>query len=83
MLSLLAVCILALAGGDVLLRIRRSASALARAKDELVEAIATLCQREGYLSLHDDVGDRMPSAAPDEEGALAKVIPLFRRSQRG
>jgi len=25
----------------------------------------------------------MPSAAPDEEGALAKVIPLFRRSQRG
>jgi len=50
---------------------------------ELVEAIAARCRREGYLSLHDDVGDRMPSAAPDEEGTLAKVIPLFRRSQRG
>ena len=36
---------------------------------ELVEAIATLCRREGYLSLHDDVGDRMPSAASDEEVA--------------
>ena len=50
---------------------------------ELAEAIATLCRREGYLSLHDDVSDRMPSPAPAEETALAKVIPLFRRSQRG
>jgi len=40
-------------------------------------------RREGYLSLHDDVNDRMPSPAPAEETALAKVIPLFRRSQRG
>jgi hypothetical protein len=50
---------------------------------ELAEAIATLCRREGYLSLHDDVRERMPSAAPAEEATLAKVIPLFRRSQRG
>jgi hypothetical protein len=50
---------------------------------ELVEAIATLCRREGYLSLHDDVCDGMANAAPDEESTLAKVIPLFRRSQRG
>ncbi|HYY52887.1 MAG TPA: hypothetical protein VE755_08450 [Myxococcales bacterium] len=49
---------------------------------ELADAVATLCRREGYLSLHDDVSD-MPSAAPAEEGTLAKVIPLFRRSQRG
>ena len=50
---------------------------------ELVEAIATICRREGYLSLHDDVSDGVPSAGPDEEGTLAKVIPLFRRSQPG
>jgi len=50
---------------------------------ELAEAIATLCRREGYLSLHDDVRERMPAAVPAEETNLAKVIPLFRRSQRG
>ena len=49
---------------------------------ELIDAIATLCRREGYLSLHDDVRDRLPAPdAPDR--ALAKVIPLFRRSRRG
>ena len=50
---------------------------------ELIEAIATLCRREGYLSLHDDVRERFPRAEPDPDAALAKVIPLFRRSQRG
>jgi hypothetical protein len=49
---------------------------------ELADAIATLCRREGYLSLHDDVGERLTGAAPSP-AKLAKVIPLFKRSQRG
>jgi hypothetical protein len=50
---------------------------------ELIQAIAELCRKEGYLSLHDDVRERLSCApeAPDE--TLAKVIPLFRRSPRG
>jgi hypothetical protein len=50
---------------------------------ELTNAIATLCRREGYLSLHDDVRQRLGPHEPDESGDLAKVIPLFRRSQPG
>ncbi|HET9752649.1 MAG TPA: hypothetical protein VFP52_06795 [Myxococcales bacterium] len=48
---------------------------------ELAEAVAELCRREGYLSLHDDVRRALlrERLAPPE----AKVIPLFRRSQRG
>jgi hypothetical protein len=48
---------------------------------ELADAIGTLCRREGYLSLHDDVRNRVGENA--ESRKLAKVIPLFRRSQRG
>jgi hypothetical protein len=48
---------------------------------ELIDAIAALCRREGYLSLHDDVRERLPPASPGEK--LAKVIPLFKRSQPG
>ena len=50
---------------------------------ELIDAIGKLCRREGYLSLHDDVRDRLGTANEDAAGKLAKVIPLFRRSQRG
>ena len=50
---------------------------------ELTDAIAALCRREGYLSLHDDVRKRLAPNEPGENGDLAKVIPLFRRSQRG
>jgi hypothetical protein len=49
---------------------------------ELADAIATLCRREGFLSLHDDVRQHLADARRDH-GKLAKVIPLFRRSQRG
>jgi hypothetical protein len=49
---------------------------------ELVDAIGKLCRREGYLSLHDDVRERVRPPHRDG-GKLAKVIPLFRRSQRG
>ena len=37
----------------------------------------------GYLSLHDDVGKRLARNEPEKGGDLAKVIPLFRRSQPG
>ena len=50
---------------------------------ELTDAIAALCRREGYLSLHDDVSKRLVRKVSDEGGDLAKVIPLFKRSQRG
>jgi hypothetical protein len=52
---------------------------------ELADAISTLCRQEGYLSLHDDVRQRLAGAGRErgERGKLAKVIPLFRRSQRG
>jgi len=49
---------------------------------ELADAIAALCRREGYLSLHDDLRDRL-QREPAAEPGLAKVIPLFRRFQRG
>ena len=49
---------------------------------ELADAIGTLCRRQGYLSLHDDVRDRL-GCKDRSGGKLAKVIPLFRRSQRG
>jgi hypothetical protein len=49
---------------------------------ELADAIATLCRREGFLSLHDDLPARL-QRTPREKGKLAKVIPLFRRSRRG
>jgi hypothetical protein len=50
---------------------------------ELIEAIAALCRKEGYLSLHDDVRERLAPAPDEPQQTLAKVIPLFRRSQRG
>ena len=50
---------------------------------ELADAIAALCRREGYLSLHDDLRERLQREAPDQSSTLAKVIPLFRRFQRG
>ena len=50
---------------------------------ELARAIATLCRREGYLSLHDDVGECFGRSRQAADGDLAQVIPLFRRSQRG
>ena len=50
---------------------------------ELAGAIATLCRREGYLSLHDDVRDRIGQSRRGADAKLAKVIPLFKRSQRG
>ena len=50
---------------------------------ELAQAIATLCRREGYLSLHDDVGECIGRSRQAADGELAEVIPLFRRSQRG
>ena len=51
---------------------------------ELAEAIGTLCRREGYLSLHDDLRARFaPAGSAGDDGKLAKVIPLFRHSRRG
>ena len=50
---------------------------------EMADAIAALCRREGYLSLHDDIGTAAPKAEPEDPEKLAKVIPLFRRSLRG
>ena len=50
---------------------------------ELARAIATLCRREGYLSLHDDVRERIGRSQQRAARELAKVIPLFKRSQRG
>ncbi|TMB12111.1 MAG: hypothetical protein E6J66_07085 [Deltaproteobacteria bacterium] len=52
-------------------------------RGELARAIATLCRREGYLSLHDDVSECIGRSQQAADGELAKVIPLFRRSQRG
>ena len=50
---------------------------------ELADAIAKLCRSQGYLSLHDDLRDRLARGEPADRGNLAKVIPLFKRSQRG
>ena len=50
---------------------------------ELADAIAALCRREGYFSLHDDLRERLQPNPPSERPAQAKVIPLFRRFQRG
>jgi len=55
------------------------------ARRELLQAVAEMCRREGYLSLHDDlrtaVGKaRTPRASGPE---AADVIPLFRGRQRG
>ena len=50
---------------------------------ELADAIAALCRREGYLSLHDDLRERLQREPSAEGEGLAKVIPLFRRFQRG
>jgi hypothetical protein len=50
---------------------------------ELAGAIATLCRREGYLSLHDDVRECIGRSQQTADGELARVIPLFKPSQRG
>ena len=52
-------------------------------RSELARAIATLCRREGYLSLHDDVSECIGRSQQATDGEIAKVIPLFKRSQRG
>jgi len=50
---------------------------------ELADAIAALCRREGYLSLHDDLRERLQREPSEGGEGLAKVIPLFRRFRRG
>ena len=50
---------------------------------ELADAIGALCRREGYLSLHDDVHERLGLEKSPAGEKLAKVIPLFRSFQRG
>ena len=52
---------------------------------ELADAVSALCRQEGYLSLHDDVRDALARERPPTQPPtrVAKVIPLFRRSQRG
>ena len=51
---------------------------------EMADAIAALCKREGYLSLHDDLSaSEREAPEPAQQGELAKVIPIFRRFQRG
>ena len=50
---------------------------------EMADGIAALCRREGYLSLHDDLGRSGEQAESADPEKLAKVIPIFRRSQRG
>ena len=52
-------------------------------RHEMAEAVAKLCKAQGYLSLHDDVREQVARAADDSDAKLAKVIPLFSRSQRG
>jgi hypothetical protein len=52
-------------------------------RQEMAEAVAKLCKVQGYLSLHDDVREQVARAADDSDETLAKVIPLFSRSQRG
>jgi hypothetical protein len=53
-------------------------------RQEMAAAVAALCKREGYLSLHDDVSERLADTTTQErDEKLAKVIPLFSRSQRG
>jgi hypothetical protein len=52
-------------------------------RQEMAEAVAKLCKAQGYLSLHDDVREQVARAADDSDEKLAKVIPLFSRSQRG
>jgi len=52
-------------------------------RQEMAAAVAALCKREGYLSLHDDVSERLADATQEPDEKLAKVIPLFSRSQRG
>jgi hypothetical protein len=50
------------------------------ARRELLEAMAKLCRKEGYLSLHDDL--RVALASADETSARPQadnVIPLFRK----
>ena len=49
---------------------------------ELADAVAEVCRREGYLSLYDDVRRALLTQRPTR-AEPAKVIPLFRRSQRG
>jgi predicted glycosyltransferase len=51
------------------------------ARRELADAVAKLCRKEGYLSLHDDLRDAIEKARrPPRSG---KVIPLFKARQRG
>jgi len=50
---------------------------------QVADAIGMLCRKEGYLSFHDDVRERLVPPRVAGRRRLAKVIPLFRRSQRG
>lgn len=51
------------------------------ARREILAAVAQLCRKEGYLSLHDDLRSAMGRAAEAAQPAEAgsNVIPLFRR----
>jgi hypothetical protein len=50
---------------------------------ELADAVAALCRSEGYLSLHDDLRAALARHRVKRSRRGAKVIPLFRGSQRG
>ena len=54
-----------------------------KVRREVADAVAALCKREGYLSLHDDVRAAIGIDRRRARPRVAKVIPLFRRSQRG
>ena len=50
------------------------------ARRELLEAVARLCRKQGYLSLHDDLRtavERAEARGRPQQGG--NVIPLFRR----
>ena len=56
------------------------------ARREILEAVAKLCRSQGYLSLHDDLSAAVAKARQQPAARCmqgAKVIPLFRRRQRG
>ena len=54
------------------------------ARRELLEAVAKLCRREGYLSLHDDLSGLLERARTLQRARrTGKVIPLFSARRRG
>lgn len=49
------------------------------ARRELLEAVAKLCRKQGYLSLHDDLRTAVEKAAPRPRQKQGEVIQLFRK----